>query len=125
MFLIVKKRRVICPEDGKPHIEAVEWLKPRAGTTRRFAAQVSRLTAITTNQEAGWFLGLDDEAVYHIDKVDKAVLQKQYEEKLIPSPAALNLSVDEVSYKKYYRYLTNVADTDKKAVVWNNRGWKF
>src|SRR3989339_504224 len=61
VFLLVKKRRVICPRDGNPHVEAIEWLKPRARTTKRFAAQVGRLTAITTNQEAGWFLGLDDE----------------------------------------------------------------
>ena len=119
VFLIVKKRRVICPQDGKPHVEAVDWLKPRARTTRRFAKQVNRLTAITTNQEAGWFLGLDDEAVY---RIDKAILQEQYEEKLVPPPAALNLSVDEVSYKKYHRYLTNVVDTDQKAVIWNDRG---
>ena len=119
VFLIVKKRRVICPKDNKPHVETVEWLKRRARTTRRFAPEVSRLTAITTNQEAGWFLGPDDEAAY---RIDKTMLQEQYDKKLAPPPAALNLSVDEVSYKKYHRYLTNVVDTDKKAVIWNDRG---
>src|SRR3990167_11362037 len=37
---------------------------------------------------------------------------------------AVNMSVDEVSYKKYHRYLTNVVDADEKAVIWNDRGRK-
>jgi len=45
-------------------------------------------------------------------------------EKLNPPPAAINLSVDEVSYRKYHRYLTNVIDTDKKLVIWNEKGRK-
>ena len=43
-------------------------LKKWGRVTKRFAKRVNRLTAITTNQEAGWFLGLDDEVVYRIDK---------------------------------------------------------
>jgi transposase len=54
--------------DGKIHTEIITWLKKRSRATRRFAEYVSRFTAITTNQEAGWFLNLDDESVYRIDK---------------------------------------------------------
>jgi hypothetical protein len=36
--------------------------------TTRFAQQVYRLTSITTNAEAGWYLNLDDETVYRIDR---------------------------------------------------------
>ncbi len=31
--------------------------------TRAFSEYITRLTAITTNKEAGWYLGLDDEKV--------------------------------------------------------------
>jgi transposase len=120
-YLHVTKRRYICPEDNRTHVEEVPWLKKWSRVTLRFAERVGRLTAITTNQEAGWFLGLDDESVY---RIDKEILQDRFNEKLVPPPSAVNISVDEVSYKKYHRYLTNVVDVDKKAVIWNDRGRK-
>lgn len=89
--------------------------------TKRFAEHVSRLTAITTNQEAGWFLGLNNEAVY---KIDKEILKEKAKDILSPPPAAIHISVDEVSYQKYHRYLTNVIDTDRKLLVWNEKGRK-
>jgi transposase len=42
----------------------------------------------------------------------------------MPAPAAANMSVDEVSYRKYHRYLTNVIDIDRKLVIWNEKGRK-
>jgi transposase len=121
IYLHIVKRRYVCPVDNRTHVEEVFWIKKWGRVTKRFAKQVNRLTAITTNQEAGWFLELDDEAVYRIDKES---LEAQYKEKLIPPPVALNLSVDEVSYKKYHRYLTNVVDVDEKAIIWNAQGRK-
>ena len=121
VYLHVIKRRHNCPMDNRTHVEKVSWLKKWSRVTRRFSEQVGRLTAITTNQEAGWFFGLDDESVY---RIDKEMLAERYNAKLIPPPAALNISVDEVSYKKYHRYLTNVVDVDEKAVIWNDRGRK-
>lgn len=120
-YLHIVKRRYKCPADKSTRIEETPWLKKWSRVTKRFAEQVSRLTAITTNQEAGWFLGLDDEAVY---RIDKEILEAQYNLKLVPPPAAINISVDEVSYKKYHRYLTNVIDADERAVIWNDRGRK-
>lgn len=66
IFLVFKKRKVRCPKDGQIHVEKIDWVMERF--TRRFAEEIGRLTAITTNQEAGWYLGLDDEKVYRIDK---------------------------------------------------------
>lgn len=120
-YLHVTKRRYICPADNRTHVEEIPWLKKWSRVTKRFAEEVSRLTAITTNQEAGWYLGLDDESVY---RIDKEILEERFKQKLIPAPAAINISVDEVSYKKYHRYLTNVVDADERAVIWNDRGRK-
>lgn len=119
VYLHVLKRRYKCPVDNRTPIEEIPWLKKYSRVTKRFAEKVNRLTAITTNQEAGWFLGLDDEVIY---RIDKEMLEEQYAARLLPPPAAINLSVDEVSYRKYHRYLTNVVDTDEKAVIWNDRG---
>ena len=121
LFLHIKKRKYKCPKDGKIHVEHTPWLKLFSRVSSRFAEQISRLTAITTNQEAGWYLGLDDEVVY---RIDKRYLEEQALEKLTPIPAATHISVDEVSYQKYHKYLTNVIDTDKKVVVWNEKGRK-
>ena len=121
IYLHVIKRRYTCPADNRVHNEYVPWLKRYGRVTQRFAEKISRLTAITTNQEAGWFLGLDDERVY---RIDKEILEEKAKRLLEPPPAALNISVDEVSYRKYYRYLTNVIDVDKKLIIWNDKGRK-
>jgi transposase len=121
VYLHVRKRRCRCSRDGKIHTEDIPWLKKWSRVTGRFAEYVSRLTAITTNQEAGWFLVLNDEAVY---RIDKEILEDKAKEQLSPPPSAIHISIDEVSYRKYHRYLTNVVDTDRKLIIWNEKGRK-
>lgn len=121
VYLHVIKRRVWCLVDNCIHVESVDWIKPRSRVTNRFASEVYRLTAITTNVEAGWYLGMDDEQVYRIDREKLEELAKQ---KLIPPPPVKNMSVDEVSWLNYHRYLTIVIDTDIKKVIWNAQGRK-
>ncbi|MBT9131294.1 MAG: hypothetical protein DDT41_01599 [candidate division WS2 bacterium] len=121
VYLHIKKRLYRCPKDGGIHIEKIDWLNKYSRFAYRFAEKVNRLTAITTNQEAGWFLELDDEVV---DRIDKEMLEKEAKEKLAPTPSAVHISVDEVRDKKYHRYLTNVIDTDKRLVIWNEKGRK-
>ncbi len=121
VFLHIMRRRYRCPVDGRIHIESINWIEKGARVTRAFSEYITRLTAITTNKEAGWYLGLDDEKVY---RIDKACLQRQFEKQLNPPPALTNGSVDEVSYRKYHRYLTNVINVDLKKVVWNAKGRK-
>jgi transposase len=98
-------------------VEEIDWIQKRF--TLRFAGQVYRLTAITTNQEAGWYLGLDDETVC---RIDKCMLEKLAEEKLDPPPAPALMSVDEVSWRKWHKYVTNVIDIERRKVIWNHNG---
>ena len=121
VFLHIPKRRYRCPEDGRIHTEKIEWIELGATATKSFARNVNRLTAITTNQEAGWYLGLNDEKVY---RIDKSILKRYAEERLVPTPKSANISVDEVAWKKNHRYLTNVIDIDKKVLTWNAKGRK-
>jgi len=121
VFLHILKRRFYCPMQDRIMTEAIEWIEKGARATKIFCKEVYRLTAITTNQEAGWYLSLDDEKIY---RMDRACLNRLAKEKLEPPPAGANLSVDEVSYRKYHRYLTNVIDTDRKLVIWNQKGRK-
>jgi transposase len=117
VFLLVPKRKVQCAEDGTIRVEELQWLNGRF--TARFAEQVYRLTSITTNQEAGWFLGLDDETVY---RIDKQKLENLALEKLDPVPAPKHMSVDEVAWQKWHKYVTNVVDVDQRKVIWNHQG---
>ena len=117
VFLHIPRRKVCCIEDGTIRVEEIDWIKGRF--TLRFAVQVYRLTAITTNQEAGWYLGLDDETVY---RIDKRMLEELAEEKLDPPPAPTLMSVDEVSWQKRHKYVTNVIDIEKRKVIWNHDG---
>jgi transposase len=121
VYLHVVKRRFRCPVDKRIHVEEIPWISKWSRVTKRLAEHISRLTAITTNQEAGWFLGLDDEVIY---RIDKEILEERASQKLEPPPGAVNISVDEVSYRKYYRYLTNVIDTDRRLIIWNSQGRK-
>lgn len=113
----MSKRKAVCIEDDSIRVEELDWIRKRY--TRRFAGHVFRLTSITTNKEAGWFLGMDDEAVY---RIDKGMLEEKAVEKLEPVPAPQRMSVDEVAWQKWHRYCTNVIDIDKRKVIWNHEG---
>jgi transposase len=117
IFLYVPKRKARCPQDGKIRVEQFSWLRCRF--TTRFAEQVYRLTSITTNAEAGWFLGLDDETVY---RIDRGILEELAREKLSPVPAPKTMSVDEVAWQKWHKYVTNVVDIEERKVIWNHNG---
>jgi transposase len=115
VFLHVPKRKALCVEDDSIRVEELDWLRGRF--TKRFADQVYRLTSITTNQEAGWYLGLDDEVVY---RIDRQYLEELAQKKLSPVPAPRYMSVDEVAWQKWHHYVTNVVDIEKRKVIWNH-----
>jgi transposase len=116
-FLYVPKRKSRCPIDDKIRVEQFAVLRGRF--TRRYAEQVYRLTSITTNVEAGWFLKLDDETVY---RIDRGILEELAREKLSPVPAPSIMSVDEVAWQKWHKYVTNVVDIERRKVIWNHDG---
>ncbi len=119
VFLHVPKRKSVCVEDGIIRVETLDWLRGRF--TKRFTDQVYRLTFIATNQEAGWYLGIDDEVVY---RIDRHYLEELSKKNLSPIPALRYMSVDEVAWQKWHHYVTNVVDIEKRKVIWNhdNRG---
>jgi transposase len=121
VFLHIPKRRYRCPVDQRIHTEHIAWIELGARVTKLFAESVNRLTAITTNKEAGWYLGLDDEQVY---RIDKARLEAKAKERIEPTPSSVNISIDEVAWQKHHRYLTNVIDVDERVVTWNAKGRK-
>jgi len=61
LYLHVIKRKNSGPKTGRKATEGMAWLDKWKRVTRRFAIQINRWTSLTTNQEAGWFLGMNDE----------------------------------------------------------------
>jgi transposase len=117
VFLHVPVRKLPCIEDNTIRVEELNWIRGRF--TKRFADQVFRLTSITTNKEAGWYLGLDDETVY---RIDKGMLEELAHERLYPVPCPYYMSVDEVAWQKWHKYVTNVVDIETHKVIWNHNG---
>ena len=117
VYISVPKRKIRCPKDNRIRVEQLDWLKGRF--TARFANQVYRLTSITTNTEAGWYLGLDDETVY---RIDRSTLEELANQKLTPTPTPTLMSVDEVAWQKWHKYVTNVVDIEQRKVIWNHDG---
>lgn len=117
VFLYLPKRKIRCPKDGKIRVERFDVLRGRF--TRRYADQIYRLTSIATNAEAGWFLDLDDETVY---RIDRSMLEELASQKLSPVPAPSTMSVDEVAWQKWHKYVTNVVDLERRKVIWNHDG---
>lgn len=64
-------------------------------------------------------MGLDDETVY---RIDRGVLEELAMERLDPVPVPKHMSVDEVAWQKWHRYVTNVVDIDRRKVIWNHNG---
>ena len=112
VFLHVPRRKVRCSEDGTIRVEEIAWIRKRFSL--RFAEQVYRLTAIATNQEAGWYLSLDDETVY---RIDKCMLENLAQERLDSTVIPTMMSVDEISWQKRHKYVTNVIDIEKRKVI--------
>jgi len=118
VFLHVPRRKVHCFEDGTISVEKIAWIRKRFSL--RFAEQIYRRTAIATNQKAGWYLSLDDETVYSIDK---CMLEKLAQERRDSSVTPTLISVDEVSWQIRHKYVTNVIDIEKRKVIWNHNGY--
>jgi len=64
-------------------------------------------------------MGLDDEKVYRIDRSILEELSLQRLEKVKPPR---NMSVEEVAWQKWHKYVTNVIDIDNRKVIWNHEG---
>jgi transposase len=64
-------------------------------------------------------LGLDDEKVY---RIDRGMLEELALKKIEHIEAPRHMSVDEVAWQKWHKYVTNVVDIDKRKVIWNHDG---
>jgi transposase len=118
LFLEAEVRRLECWRCQRVRTEAVPWARPRARHSRdvqdlvAFMAQRMDKTTVCRLLRVSW------ESVAKIvidvvtERLDATRLHGLY-----------RIGVDEISYRKGYRYLTVIADHDRKgAVVWAKEG---
>ncbi|HON92953.1 MAG TPA: ISL3 family transposase [Sedimentisphaerales bacterium] len=114
--LLVRRRRVLCPDCG-PKLERLNWLDRYARVTRRLAESVARLCALLPVRHVAGFYGLHWETVKQIDK-----------EHLLETLGPVDLSgvevivLDEFAIQKGHRYATVIAEPYTKRVLWVGRG---
>ncbi|MCA1700989.1 MAG: ISL3 family transposase [Actinobacteria bacterium] len=109
-------RRVRCPDCGV-RVEAVPWARPGARHTRdfedlvAFCAQQMAKTPICALLRIGWeTVGRIVERVV-ADQLDQGRLKR-----------LVMVGVDEISYRRGQRYLTQVCDHQTGAIVWAKPG---
>lgn len=113
--LRVERLRLACPRCG-PRLERLEWLDPHARVTRRLAASVARLCAVTSVLHAARWHGIDW-------KTAKAIDFRARERDLGPMDleGVRRLAMDEFALQKGHRYATVVVDVERKRVDAANR----
>jgi transposase len=115
-FVEYELRRVRCPDCGV-RVEAVPWARPRARHTRdfedivAFMAQQMAKTPITVLLRVGW------DTVGQI--VARVVADRLDSDRLA---GLVMIGVDEISYRRGQRYLTQVCDHTTGAIVWAKPG---
>jgi len=111
-YLVVSRRRVLCPSCGVK-VEELKWAEPYQRCTIRFAEYVAKLCQLLPVKQVAELVGLDWKTV---KEIDKQALKGRFGQ---PDYADLRLlAVDEVSYKKHHKYLTIVLDLERTRVVW-------
>ena len=113
VWLEADARRVNCREHG-PTVRAVPWARHAAGHTRAFDAQVAWLatqcskSAVTELMRIAWrTVGSIIARVW----ADTEALHDRF-------AGLRRLGIDEISYKRGFKYLTVVVDHDTGRLVW-------
>jgi transposase len=114
VFLEAQAPRVGCPEHGIV-VAAVPWARHGAGHTRQFDEQVAWLatrcskTAVTQLMRIAW------RTVGSIITRVWAEIENVTGDRL---DGVRRIGIDEIAYKRGYRYLTVVVDHDSRRLLW-------
>lgn len=115
-WLLVWRRRVVCPDCGVK-LESLPWLGRHCRVTTRLSSAVVRLCRVLPVKQVAEYFGLAWSTVKSIDK-------KHLQASLPPidGEELEVLAMDEFAIQKGHRYATVVLDPRTKRVVWVGRG---
>lgn len=117
VFLVVHLHDLACRGCGVQRLERLEIADPRVSYTRALARYVIELKECMTLLDISRHLGLGWDTV-------KAIVMAHLQRKLKRRSFrhVERIGIDEVSYRKGHRYLTNVVDLDSGEVIWCAEG---
>ena len=115
-WLLVKRRRVACPDCG-PKLEVLPWLERYARVTRRLAESVARLCRILPVKQVAEYFGLSWGTV---KQIDKTTLLEEFGE--VDLAGIEQIAIDEFAIQKGHRYATVVVEPRTRRVLWIGRG---
>lgn len=110
-------RRVDCKRCGGVRVEEVPWARQNSTFTRDFEELTAHLARYTDKTTVSELMGIAWLTVGSI--VDRLVTERWDADRL---SRLKRIGVDEFSYRKRYRYLTNIIDHDTGQVVWVSHG---
>lgn len=115
-YLIVHRRRILCPQCG-PSLEQLSWLEKYSRVTRRLAASVARLCDVLAVKHVAAYLGLSWDQVKEIDK--RALKDRVG---TVDLSMVEIIGMDEFALHKGHRYATVVVEPNRKEVLWVGKG---
>jgi transposase len=116
-FVECELRRFPCPGCRRVVSEAVPWARPGARFTRAFEDVVAWLARQTAFSVIGRLLRISWRSVARI--VGRVIAELRPNERLA---GLARIGVDDLSYRRGYRFLTVVVDHDSRRVVWVGKG---
>lgn len=115
-YLIVHRRRLLCPQCG-PILESLPWLTKYARVTTRLAESVARLCCAVTIKHVAEFFGLSWDQV---KEIDKRSLQQRYG--TVDLSGVEIIGMDEFALRKGHRYATVIVEPHRKEVLFVAKG---